>query len=756
MERGIDKNGIVTYLFQDDQVDRISRFVRELYNYSSRRNPVSKEESIAFLDISSAEILQLLETRRKDEQGKNWKPGVVQSNDGQYGPLQAVAMSRYGLVDVIKYILWSIATHTDINRGSNTERHNESERSLEWGIRVFLKHMLGVKDRYITAFQQIGRIDYTSGGGRLAHKFIAVAKSHADRMRGKDPNSNLVAVTNGAVPEEMAAVYRREFNNLKQLGKISPAADFERPTSQEMALVKIECKKRLNEANIKTADGGVLHVDIDKPLIGYVRRLVPEKAGRQRAFTDDNIWMLPQLGYNAVLWGNNQQTPTSQKLADELIDLERRIATEKKKRPQEFPGNYQFVETFTREQKILYLAALDDEIQDSDNNEANGAWEEDGAANGAKVGTGTWRTGVLADQGLLIDYDHPGKGNILMPKEDTARSWLEDVYFPEIESWNGTVVRSRFLGLDSIKGTILDPNNGNSVWEPFSATQVRVKQDRIKDLETALEKISKSDLDRIGPILKRHLNRNPQPQEDFYKNSALGPRLNRIAYYLLTSATYLREYDKVLARQEKQAQVDGDTEAKIVEALGNDQATIRGILYDGRNGVTEPFKFEVLGQKQLFPASGKGLRAFLKKETELETRFGSDALLIYYIGQHFQKFLKELFLGTPAAGFLDTWIRDLENDDSLSVTEKEIRLRGFIEGLMQELEKQFSKKPGANAAMITPGGIKFEHFDIQRHGGLMTNLVNDKALENMLLKAQGLYGVIVGIIPIPNLLNFIQ
>ncbi|MDE2028883.1 MAG: hypothetical protein KGJ11_10135, partial [Candidatus Omnitrophica bacterium] len=543
--RGIDKNGIPSYLIRDVQPDGSSYFTKMLYNYSAKNNPVSKEESMAFINVASAELIKRLETKRKKDmeaKGEVWRPAIVHGNDGQLGPLEAVTMSRYGSDDVIKPILWGYTTHTDLNRGGNGD--------VQWAVNVFLKHMMGIKDYYINAFRRGPQyIDYTSGGGRLADFYGAVANSHADRMRGNDPNSILTAVTNGAVPEEMAEVYHQEFKNLREEGSISRDADVQRPTARQLALTKREDKIRLNETGIKIANGGVVKVDLDKPLLGYARRLVPEKAGRERALTDDNIWMLVQLGFNVVLLGNNQHTDKSEQLAAGLKDLERRIADEKRKRPNDFPGNFQFVETVTRQQKIILLGALDVEIQDSDNNEANGAWEEDGAANGAYVGTGTWRTGVLADQGSPVDFNQPGKGNILMPHQDTATSWLDTVYKPLMQLW-------------------------------------------------------KKDTDHV----------------DFYRNSALGPRLNRIAYYLLTSADYLRQYKEAIERKAQEAKLDETTEVEIGRDIGDDRGTVEGILYNGRNGVPS-FKFSIVGVPEDYVATGSGLIAFLNEEESLEDEY---------------------------------------------------------------------------------------------------------------------------------------
>jgi hypothetical protein len=682
----VDENNIPTYLFRDVQADGISSYyTKMLYNYKGRENPVGKEESMAFINTASAELLKRLETKRKQEQD-NWKPAVVHTNDGQFAPMQAVTMSRYGSDDAIKNIFWAFTTHTYRNRGGN--------RDVSWAINVFLKHMMGIKDRFINAFRQLGYIDYTSPGVRLSDWAGAVSDKQRDDMSPLDPNSNLDAVTNGAVPEEMASIFREEFNKLKKAGAIPDTADFERPTAREDALVKVEGKKRLNKARIRTAKGDYVQVDLDKPLIGYDRRLVIEKAGRgdpnnpneqARAFSDDNIWMLVKLGYNVVLMGNHQGTEESEKLAAGLRDLEKKIAEEKKsERAALYPGKFQFVESFTAQQKKVFLAAADVQIQDSDNHTGAAEFsEEDITANGGLEGGPTYREGVIVDQGIPIDFDQPGKGNTLIPREDTAKSWLETVYIPLMALWN----------------------------------------------------------------------KSPEHTE-FYENAALSPRLNRIQRYLITSASYLKEYDNVLDRQQQEARMDHDIQARIAQALEKNQDTIKGILYDGRNGVQKPFEFLVWDQGY-FASKGKGLVPFIEKKNELENNFGYDAFLHHYLDSHFQGYLKELFNGTgPAAEILNGWINHLEDDTVPSSQERAIRLGTFVAGLAAEIKTQLPQK--ASAAMVVPGGIKFDHIDLARQGDLMSGIITDRSLENVLMNARGLYGVIVGITPIPDLMNFIQ
>jgi hypothetical protein len=671
VDTGIDENGITVYMFRDVLPDGLSSYyTKMLYNYKGRNNPVGKEESMAFINVAAAKLLERLEAKRMQEQGANWKPAVVHANDGQLAPLQAVTMSKYGSQAAIKDILWPFTTHTYRNRGNNGD--------VNWAINVFLKHMMGVNNRYINAFRQADYIDYTSGGVRLSSVATAVSSKHRDDVSGMDSNSILFAVTNGAVPEEMAKVFREEFDKLKAAGKISREADFERPKADEVALVKRASKERLNQANIRTANGGIVRVDLNKPLIGYERRLVEEKAGRNRAFTDDNIWMLVKLGYNVVLMGNHQGTEESEKLAAGLRYLEKKIDAEKiSERADQYPGSFQFVQSFTPEEKKVFLAAADVQVQDSDEHTgANEFTEEDITANAGYQAGASWREGAIVDQGIPVDYSRPGTGQTLMPQHDTPQSWIDTVYKPLVQLWKSN---------------------------------------------------------RTG----------------FYQNAALSPRLNRIQRYLLTSASYLELYNETLDRQQKQKQADARTQAEIIKALSSQQETIRGILSLGRNGVNNAFKFSIVGQGE-FEARDKGLGGFVETKNKLENEFGNDALLHHYLDSQIQGFLRELFSKTPAETLLNDGINSIENSEE-STLQKEDRLGRFVNDLEAGL-----KSKNADAAMKAPGGIKLDNIPLERHGQLTTDVVSNQALEKMYLGAQGLYGVIVGITPIPHLLEFIR
>ena len=208
-------------------------------------------------------------------------------------------------------------------------------------------------------------------------------------------------------------------------------------------------------------------------------------------------------------------------------------------------------------------------------------------------------------------------------------------------------------------------------------------------------------------------------------------------------------------RDRLQQQVDHDTQVRISQALGNDRDTIEKILGVGRNGVGH-FGFIIRGVGIVY-ADGGGLYQFLAKMKEIEAQFGADALVDHLIDGDFKKYFGEIFANTQSGDLLDHWVQELDKDKVTPLPEKMKRFEHFVEGLVTELQNQLHQNPPVSAAMtIEPGGIKFGHIDLEHQGRMTTDLVTEKAFENMLLKAKGLTGLIVGITRIPNLLQFIQ
>ncbi len=68
----------------------------------------------------------------------------------------------------------------------------------------------------------------------------------------------------------------------------------------------------------------------------------------------------------------------------------------------------------------------------------------------------------------------------------------------------GIVAKSSLSGIDSIKGTILDPNNKNSIWQEVYPTYVRLKPNTVLKEEVVQEIVNnKGDFDKVWAILQQ-------------------------------------------------------------------------------------------------------------------------------------------------------------------------------------------------------------------------------------------------------------
>ena len=252
-------------------------------------------------------------------------------------------------------------------------------------------------------------------------------------------------------------------------------------------------------------------------------------------------------------------------------------------------------------------------------------------------------------------------------------------------------------------------------------------------------------------------NKDPN-HHHFYKHAALSPRLNRIQRYLITSATYLREYNRVMDRNEKQDQDDQKAQDEIIQGFGDNRIVLSHVLYDG-NSAVEPFPFGVLDGTH-HSAAGKGIDAFVRKEHSLREEFGFDVLMRHNLAGTFENYLLGILKGTgPSETVLNRWMGYFRNNKEPSEYQKAAHLERFVEGLRSGLQRKLEQAggvPASNAMLVIPGGIKLDNIPLERHGNLVDYIINDKSFEDMLLKAQGLRGLIVGITSIPDLLDFIR
>ena len=244
---------------------------------------------------------------------------------------------------------------------------------------------------------------------------------------------------------------------------------------------------------------------------------------------------------------------------------------------------------------------------------------------------------------------------------------------------------------------------------------------------------------------------------EFYKNAAISPRLNRIQRYLITSAAYLKEYERIMTREEIQAREDDELVANVVASVKGDKGTLEGILVTGRDGV-DNFKFSIFDIPEIFTVPNKGLRGFSALKNRLEDQYGWDAFLQYYLNGNYEEYLAGLFDGLKAAELVDKWIQAVK-DSSDSKDEKGARLEHLMERLEKafeiELDKSEQEKEPDKAANSETGGIDARQIVVERHGQHVMSTVSDPALEDMLTHAPGVRGIIIGVKPIVDMEKFL-
>ena len=230
-----------------------------------------------------------------------------------------------------------------------------------------------------------------------------VGETQVEEVQSYDEGVPIISITNGDDRGYSAKDFRKFFRDSFP----EPDADVEFPQSWQIETVKRIAKVRLG-------------LNPYQPVISYSGRLVEEKAGRKRAFTDENIEELVKAGAQVVIFGNVQQGEDSKRLYEGLRELQERL--EKKK---EYPGKLILVNKFTIEEQIALLAATDIQVLDSDRGtEAAGYTEADVSANAGLVLGPPYKEGIIQAQGEMLNFAVPGEGNTVIPANPKAESYL--------------------------------------------------------------------------------------------------------------------------------------------------------------------------------------------------------------------------------------------------------------------------------------------------------------------------------------------
>ena len=135
-----------------------------------------------------------------------------------------------------------------------------------------------------------------------------MAAVHRDEIAVReDEEAKVVSLANGDDAEIMQKGFRAIWADLSvRMPDVFDGLIPNHPTPAQMLAEKREAKIRLG-------------FDPDRPVIGYVGRLVDEKIGRRTAFRDDNIRKLVSRGVQIVMYANVQAD--TQWMFDELQRL---------------------------------------------------------------------------------------------------------------------------------------------------------------------------------------------------------------------------------------------------------------------------------------------------------------------------------------------------------------------------------------------------------------------------------------------------
>jgi len=327
---------------------------------------------------------------------------------------------------VLKDAFVAFSTHTYQNRCFENQHINQSDKDND-GLGVRILKRLYIAPEYWKYFHhQIGRelwgfplhdvIDFTSAGIRTADWAGGVSAKHVDDVLMYDywpwesgaewEKIRLIAVTNGDRREITAHKF---IEAMREANRDDPTLDLDCPTPQQVYKTKKwVAKAALNdliEEKIKNMDGerakelrdlGLNKIDPKLPMVAYSGRVVKEKAGRARAFSDWSIEQMVEMGIQVVIGANAKVSDPY--ILDTLESLMKRLA----KKSGQYKGKFILMRDIDPEDQRAIFAAMDMQIQDSDpGTEAAGYSEADAGACGALEIAPPWRAGLLQSQETL-------------------------------------------------------------------------------------------------------------------------------------------------------------------------------------------------------------------------------------------------------------------------------------------------------------------------------------------------------------------
>jgi hypothetical protein len=383
--KGTNEHGVEVYLIRDTE----NCFTQTCYGYD-QPGCASLKDFSEFFSRASLELIRRLESKEHAANRGKYKPPAIVLNDGQAAPLVPFCRELNEKDKTLGAAALWMVTHTYRNRG-RFEGAAGDELMQRWAIPEGLRG----------SFWRIAEADITSSGVRLADGASAVSAIHRDEVAFIDPAAALLAITNGDNREKSSRTFRRIMSELH------PGADLEQPTPEQVLATKREAKK-------------LLGLDPDRLVISYSGRLVEEKAGRERAFTDENIRALVKQGAQVVIYGNVQTADGRSKSIYEGLE---RLATEL---ADAYPPPPRLVvkSGWGLEEQIDLLAATDVQVQDSDRGTGAAEYTEaDVSANGGLQVGPPWIEGIIQRQGIALDRTQPGRGNTLIPNDASPAAY---------------------------------------------------------------------------------------------------------------------------------------------------------------------------------------------------------------------------------------------------------------------------------------------------------------------------------------------
>ncbi len=445
--KGINKHGIEVYLIKDPSAPE-ENMANMMYKYGREHGYSDWDEFAAYFSRASHILMERLETRKKENIGEKYQAPIILANDGQSGFLPVLKRLANGSVSALTDAVVWMTTHTYRNR---------SQASVDFPGKEGLPHEW---DPYFQS--RFSPTDITSAGLRTADGANAVSAIQKIETELYDPGLGVYAITNGDDRAYSASIFR------SLLLEANPGIDLEHPTPAQVMDAKRRAKKLLSEDArlLDITDGAIAKLDPEKIVISYSGRLVPEKAGRDRAFCDENIQKMVEAGAQVLLFGNVQSSADSAKIYADLKNLESEINNKG------FPGRLIVVSGWGLPEQLKLLAATDIQMQDSDRDWqrrhpdtghylGTGAaeyTEADVSANGGLQSGPPWIEGVIQRQGIILDRTVKGSGNTLIPKDRRPASywdmfsWAIELFKKDREhfaSYQAASVRiSRILGAD--------------------------------------------------------------------------------------------------------------------------------------------------------------------------------------------------------------------------------------------------------------------------------------------------------------------